>query len=96
MPAMPMAESSAPMVVGMSDTNSAASTASVMPAPAQVRHRHERGADDEEDQAHAREQDRERDLVRRALALGALDERDHAVEERLAGVRGDADRRCGR
>ena len=57
----------------------------------QVRHRHERRAHDEEDQAHAREQDRERDLVGRALALGALDERDHAVEERLAGVRGDAD-----
>ena len=34
MPAMPMAESSAPIVVGMSATNSAASTASVMLAPA--------------------------------------------------------------
>ena len=34
MPAMPMAESSAPIVVGMSETKSAASTASVMPAPA--------------------------------------------------------------
>ena len=30
------------------------------------------------------EQDRQRDLVRRALALGALDEGDHPVEERLA------------
>ena len=34
MPAMPMAESSAPMVVGMSATNSAASTASVSVVPA--------------------------------------------------------------
>ena len=34
MPAMPIAESSAPIVVGMSETKSAASTASVMPAPA--------------------------------------------------------------
>ena len=34
MPAMPMADSSAPMVVGISATNSAASTASVSAAPA--------------------------------------------------------------
>ena len=32
----------------------------------------------------------ERDLVGRLLALGALDHRDHAVEEGLAGVGGDA------
>ena len=30
------------------------------------------------------EQDREGDLVRRLLAVGALDEGDHPVEERLA------------
>ena len=43
-----------------------------------------------EDQRHAGEQDVERDLVRRLLALGALDQRDHAVEEGRAGRRGDA------
>ena len=32
----------------------------------------------------------ERDLVRGLLALGALDEGDHPVDERLAGPRGDA------
>ncbi len=32
------------------------------------------------------EQDRQRDLVRRPLSLGALDEGDHPVEEGLAGV----------
>ena len=37
------------------------------------------------------EQDRERDLVRRLLPRRAFDQRDHAVEEGLAGVRGDAD-----
>ena len=35
----------------------------------------------------ARQQDVEGDLVRRLLAAGALDQRDHAVEERLARVR---------
>ncbi len=35
------------------------------------------------------EQDRERDLVRRLLPLRAFDERDHAVEERLARIRAD-------
>ena len=37
---------------------------------------------EQEDQRHARQQDRERDLVRRLLPLGAFDQRDHAVEER--------------
>ena len=36
------------------------------------------------------QQDGERDLVGRLLALGALDQRDHAVEEGLAGIGRDA------
>ena len=36
------------------------------------------------------EQDRQRDLVRRLLPLGAFDQRDHAVEEGGARRRGDA------
>ena len=39
----------------------------------------------------AGEEDVERDLVRRLAALGALDERDHAVEERPARLLGDLD-----
>ena len=50
----------------------------------------ERHDGDQEDQRHADEEDRKRDLVRRLLPLGALDERDHAVEERRAGAGGDA------
>ena len=42
---------------------------------------------EQEDDRHAGQQDVERDLVRRLLALGALDQRDHPVEERLARVR---------
>ena len=47
--------------------------------------------DEQEDDGQAGEQDRQGDLVRRALALGALDEGDHPVEERLARVGGDRD-----
>jgi hypothetical protein len=39
----------------------------------------------DEDQRHAGEQDVERDLVGGLLALGTLDERDHAVDEGRAG-----------
>ncbi len=66
------------------------------------RHRGHVGADEahegtnrhhreQEDDREAREQDVERDLVRRLLTLGAFDQRDHAVEEGLAGVGRDAD-----
>ena len=40
----------------------------------------------QEDDRQARQQDIERDLVRRLLPARALDQRDHAVEERLAGI----------
>ena len=43
-----------------------------------------------EDDGQADEQDVERDLVRRLLPLGALDQPDHAVEEGRARRRGDA------
>ena len=49
----------------------------------------QRHDDDQEDQRHAGEQDRQRELVRRLLALGAFDERDHAVDEGVAGRGGD-------
>ena len=43
-----------------------------------------------EDDGQADQQDVERDLVRRFLPLGALDQRDHAVEEGRTRRRGDA------
>ena len=49
----------------------------------------ERHDDEQEDQRQHRQQDVQRDLVRRLLPHGALDERDHAVEERLARIGGD-------
>ena len=44
-----------------------------------------------EDDSHAREQDIQGDFVRRLLPLRAFDERDHAIEERVALSRRDAD-----
>ncbi len=44
---------------------------------------------EQEDDREPGEQDVERDLVRRLLAFRALDERDHPVEEALAGYGGD-------
>ncbi|MNL14161.1 hypothetical protein D3C87_1350910 [compost metagenome] len=43
-----------------------------------------------EDERHARKQNVERDFVRRLLALGAFNERNHPVEEGGAGSSGDA------
>ena len=55
------------------------------------RQRLQRDDGDEKDDGEAGEQDVERDLVRRLLSVGAFDERDHAIEERLARVGGDLD-----
>ena len=84
MPAMPIAESSAPIVVGMSATSSAISTVCESSRARVDRERPQRHDRGEERDRQAGEQDVERDLVRRLAPLGALDERDHAVEERLA------------
>ena len=50
------------------------------------RERLQRDHRDQEDDRQPGQQDVERDLVRRLLPLGAFDERDHPVEERLAGI----------
>ena len=50
----------------------------------QRHHRHQ------EDDGQAGQQDVERDLVRRLLTRGALDQRDHAIEERLSRIGRDA------
>ena len=54
------------------------------------RKRQQCGHRDQEDQRQRRQQDRECDLVRCALALGAFHHRDHAVEEAVARVGGNA------
>ncbi len=97
MPAMPMAESSPPMVVGMRLTSRATSTVSVMgvPCPATVHaedgERQQRDGDDQENERQRGEENVQRDLVRRLLPLGRLDEVDHPVEKRLARVGGHPD-----
>ena len=97
MPAMPIAESSPPIVVGMRQTRSATSTVIVIGVPlpavvdAEERVRQQRHGREQEDDRERRQEDVERDLVGRLLALGALDHRDHPVEERLARVGRDAD-----
>ena len=84
MPAMPMAESRPPMVVGIRQTSSATIVVADSRMLGVERQRHQRHAGEQEDDREPDEQDVQRDLVRRLLPRRALDERDHAVEERLA------------
>ena len=55
------------------------------------RKRLQRHHGDQEHDRQARQQDVQRNLIGRLLPLRALDERNHAVEEGLAGIGGDAD-----
>ena len=92
MPAMPIADSSAPIVVGISATSSAISVAIETSVSANSRERAQRHDDDEEDQRQARRAGCPSAISFGRLApRGALDERDHAVEEALAGLLGDLD-----
>ena len=91
MPAMPIAESSAPIVVGASATSSAIRVAIEIARVRVTRERSECHHDGEEDQRQSGEQDPERDLVRGLAPLGALDERDHPIQEALAGALSDLD-----
>ena len=91
MPAMPIAESRAPIVVGISATSSAIRTVCDWRRARVDRVRPQRDDGGEEGDRQAGEQDVERDLVRRLAPLGALDERDHPVEERLARLLRDLD-----
>ena len=109
MPAMPMADSSAPIVVGIRQTSSATMTMPVTPLPVErlgIGHagvvglgedrQRLQGRDREhEDDRQRGQQDVQRDLVRRLLPVGALDQGDHPVDEALAGLLGDLARRCG-
>ena len=105
MPAMPMADSSAPIVVGIRQTSSETITMPVTPLAVERqgvgdagvvrlgedRQRLQGGDGEHEDDRQRGQQDVQRDLVRRLLPVGALDERDHPVDEALAGLLGDLD-----
>ena len=88
---MPIADSSPPIVVGIRQTSSETSTNTRLRRAGVDRERLQRDDREQEDDRQAGEQDVQRDLVRRLLPLGALDERDHAIEERVTGIRRDAD-----
>ena len=90
MPAMPMAESSPPMVVGMRQTSSATMAVTESVDARVGGDGDQRDAGEEEDEGQADEEDVQGDLVGGLLARGPLHEPDHPVEEGLAGVGGDA------
>ena len=81
MPAMPIALSSAPIVVGMSATSSAISVVIEMSVLANCANGCSVTTTIRKIERQAGEQDVQRDLVGRLAPLGALDERDHAVQE---------------
>ena len=91
MPAMPIADSSAPIVVGISDDQQRDQSRDRHVGVRELGERPQRHDDRQEHERQAREQDVERDLVRRLAAVGALDERDHAVEEAVARLLRDLD-----
>ena len=91
MPAIPIADSSAPIVVGISATSRLIRVVSEIRVPANSANGPQRRDHDHEDQRQPGEQDVERDLVRGLAPRGALDQGDHPIEERLAGLLGDLD-----
>ena len=84
---MPIADSRPPIVVGIRQTSSDDQHEHRLRRARVDRERLQRDHGEQEDDRQPGEQDVERDLVRRLLPLGALDQRDHPVEERLARVR---------
>ena len=88
-PAMPIAESSAPIVVGIRHTSSATRIDDRLLGVGEHRERLQRDGREQEDDREPGEQDVEGDLVRCLLPRRALDEGDHAVDERLARSGGD-------
>src|SRR6266540_520030 len=85
-PAIPIADSRAPIVVGMRQTSRATRTVTVtgFPCPACCTLYEEKG----NSVAVASQKDVERDLVGRLLPLRPFDQGDHPVEERPAGIGG--------
>jgi hypothetical protein len=90
MPAIPMADSSPPMVVGIRQTSSDTSTKDRLRGLGVHGKGLQRDHGQQKDDGEAGEQNAQRDLVGSLLAGGAFDQRDHAVQEGLAGVGGDS------
>ena len=89
MPAMPIADNSAPIVVGIRRNEQRDEDDDRHRAPCVRGKARDCDGGEDEDQRHAGEQDVERDLVRRLLPHRAFDERNHAVEKSRALRRGD-------
>ena len=77
MPAMPMALNKPPMVVGIRQTSSAISTGTEKFRRRINAEWLQRHADEQEDDRQRRQQNRQRDFVRRFLAVRAFDQRNH-------------------
>ena len=91
MPAMPIADSSAPIVVGISATSSAISVVIETSVFANSANGLSATTTTRKISVSPASRMFERDLVRRLAPLGALDQRDHAVQEALAGLLRDLD-----
>ena len=87
MPAIPMADSRAPMVVGIRHTSSDTRMTTDTVVARVVGERLEGHDHGQEDDREHGQQDGEGDLVRGLLPVGPLDQGDHAVEEGLARAR---------
>jgi hypothetical protein len=90
MPAMPMALSRPPMVVGIRQTSSAISTGTENTAGIDAKGL-QRHTDQQENHRQSRQQDGQRDFVRRLLALRAFHQGNHPVQKSFARIDGDAD-----
>ena len=90
MPAMPMADSRAPMVVGMRHTSSDTRMTTDTVAPGVVAEGLEGHHHGDEDDGEHGQQDGEGDLVGGLLPVGPFHQGDHAVEEGVAALGGDA------
>ena len=91
MPAMPMAESKPPMVVGMRQTNRATITVTDIVATPEYRAIGTKVTQAKrKTKREAGEQNVERDFVGSLLPLGSFHQGDHAIQERLSWARRDA------
>ncbi len=90
-PAIPIAERRAPIVVGIEGHEQGNQGRRGNRGAGEVGHRTQGDHDDQEHQGEPDQQDVQRDLVRGLAPLGALDELDHAVEEARPGLLGDLD-----
>ena len=91
MPAMPMADSRPPMVVGIRQTSSAIRVEMGICTPLYTRNGIQGDHHDQEDDGQGHQQGIQSDLVGGLLPGGTLHQGDHAVQEAVARLGGDAD-----